>query len=212
MTPRDTPAPPPDEVAAADVARFEGVTGPPAPSGFEGRLLARLEEDAEARAEATLDATFEAAAARLPAPPRASSRPATSPWRDPRAWLMALGAAAAAAIITFIATGAPAVPDEAPYAFAPTDGVLEGGGVVIERDGRGRLLAIRPEGGDGEHLLFRAGRVIRIEHRRDGRLHGVAVDLDGSGAVISVTRWEQGREGARYDLERRGASPGEGAP
>jgi len=68
--------------------------------------------------------------------------------------------------------------DEAAVAHEDVaDGVAPGGGVAGE-----------------ERLLFRSGRLVRVEQLRGGKAHGMAVDFDGSGRVVAVRTWVDGVE------------------
>ncbi|MCC6624842.1 MAG: hypothetical protein IT385_26570 [Deltaproteobacteria bacterium] len=110
--------------------------------------------------------------------------------------LAALAIAATAALVTWGVMRATA-PEE-PLAFGQS--VAEPGGGWIARDARGRVSEIqsappRADGRpDGERLLFRAGRLARVERWRDGVQHGVAVDFDARGFVSAIRHWDDGRE------------------
>jgi len=160
-----------------------------APPGedFRSRTHSLLEERAAADRAEKLDATFRALR------PRRFGGSAVAAF--------ALAGAAAAALVTWVLTRPPA--DGMPEAF--------GGGLTaapppdpsVKRDARGRITEIAVDGAaDGERLVFRAGRLSRVEHWRQGRLDGVVVDLDGSGRVVRVETWSRGeRVGPNLELD-----------
>lgn len=198
MTTRD------EDLDPVDPERFEDETSPAPPAGFEQRLLARLSSAAEAR----YDAALEAAADALREDSTAKHEPARrrSPLREPVTWLFGLGLAAAAAIATFALISPSSGDGETPYTFVRPDERPTSPTAAVQLDPRGRPAAIDPPDGTGERVLFRAGRVIRIEHLRDGQLDGVAVDFDADGGVIAIRTWSAGEErGPWLELDGHGA-------
>lgn len=115
--------------------------------------------------------------------------------------LIALAAAILAAVVTWAATRPsshePGPMSEQPFAFDgnATPHAPHAAEPDVTRDAHGRLSVIghevdgRP---DGERLLFRSGNLIRIEHWRAGKLHGVVIDLDADGRVIATELWNDG--------------------
>jgi len=198
---------PKDELDGADVERFEDETEPAPPAGFEDRMLARLASAAEARHDAGLEAAADALrGSRI----RAEVR---SPLRAPVTWLFALGMAAAAALVTFavLSPDAGSPPDEPPYTFVRPGGPGPAPNVDIALDARGRLAAVSPPDGTGERLVFRAGRVIRIEHLRGGQLDGVTVDFDADGGVVAIRTWVAGQQrGPWIELDGHGGVKAQG--
>jgi len=176
---------------------------------FAARTKEVLHAMAEAEATVRLDATF----AQLASTSGAASHPAR-PRRFGWPSLVAavvIGATVASAAWLISRTS----PGPTPMAF---DGGLAAAspadGPTVSRDEQGRVSAIttlvdgRP---DGERVLFRAGRVVRIEHWQSGRLHGVATDFDGAGRATRIETWHQGAlQGPSLDLdaELRPRAPG----
>ena len=117
-----------------------------------------------------------------------------------------LAAAAVAVVATWGVLSA--TRGEVPLAFGEVVTPVSASDVL--RDGHGRIAAIGPDvvrtdgdagatrpsvvPSDGEHLLFRSGRLIRIEHWKDGALDGVSVDLDARGFIVAMRQWRAGRE------------------
>ncbi|MCC6621697.1 MAG: hypothetical protein IT385_10610 [Deltaproteobacteria bacterium] len=156
------------------------------PGDFKARTHTLLDERAAAHRAESLDATFRALA------PRRFGWPALA--------AVGLAAAAATALVTWSLAGSA---DPAPAAF---DGGLTAAPPAdpsVKRDARGRISEIAVDGAvDGERLLFRAGRLLRVEHWREGRLDGVVIDLDGSGRVVRVETWSRGeRVGPNLELD-----------
>jgi hypothetical protein len=149
---------------------------------FAERIVARIQQEGGAADEAMLKEAL--LVGRAPVRARRSSKPM---------WGMLLAAAAGALIawgVTFALTR-----DEVPVAFDGGVGRVEAGASEVVRDERGRLLEVTTRGAGGdERLVFRSGRLVRVEQRRDGKAHGVAVDFDGSGRVVAVKTWADGVE------------------
>ena len=121
----------------------------------------------------------------------------------PATWLVALLSAAVAAIVTWALVREPDL--EQPAAFVPSSPPASAEPVEIRYDERGRIVSIAPASGDGEHLWFRSGRLIRVERRRDGKLHGQALDFAASGTIVGMTTWEAGSErGPFVELDANG--------
>ena len=153
---------------------------PPAPTpeelAFVERAKARLEAEAAAHDERVLDETF-----------RALRRPAR--WVP---YAIGLAAAVVACFATVIVM----------HNLGETPAALDGGAdarpavaAPVRYDELGRVAEIGARAGDaydGERLVFRAGRLIRSEHWRDGKLDGVVVDYDGSGRVVRIATWVAG--------------------
>ena len=191
-----------------DIAKFEGATEPPLPEGFEVRMLQRLDDDAVARTDATLERVGaklrRAGGSDLGHPGAPATR---SPLREPVTWLFGLGLAAlAAALAVFVVRPSAPVDDPAPAAFVrPGAATPADADALLSYDAHGRVREIAPSDGQGERVVFRAGRVIRIEHLRGGQLDGVAVDFDADGGVVAVRTWSQGREaGPWLELDGHG--------
>lgn len=189
---------PPDEGEAAEVEAFEG-SSEPVPAGVEERVLARLAEAGEARHDRGL---VEAAAALRQ---RRATRSPLASWKT---WAVAALAAAAAVLVTLALT--PDADDlEQPAAFVPTLPPPNAVPVDIRYDDRGRLSRIAPATqtppADGEHLVFRSGRLIRVEHYRNGTLDGPAYDFDATGGLIAIRTWDRGVErGPFVELDGKG--------
>lgn len=123
--------------------------------------------------------------------------------------LVALAAAAMAALVTWglVRSDEP----EAPFTFGEPARTV-GDGPDVTRDAAGRLVAVNAQG-DGERLVFRAGRLARIEHWKGGALDGVVVDLDARGFVVSIRRYQAGVEVApavELDPDGRVRAPPDG--
>jgi len=177
-----------------------------APSERELAFTARTKEVlnamAQSEASASLDATFAQLAASSSGAASPSSRPARFGWPSLTAAL-AFGAIVAALAAWLISRASPA---PLPMAFdgdlAPA---LPASGPTVSHDEQGRVSSIatlvdgRP---DGERVLFRAGRVVRIEHWQDGRLHGLVTDFDGAGRATRIETWHRGAlQGPSLDLD-----------
>ncbi len=197
---RDTP----DEVAANEVAAFESAAEPIG-AELEARVLARLDEASTARHERGLALATAAIRGR---------RATRSPLSSPLTWTLVALAAAASVWVTIALT-----PDaselEYPAAFAPTLPPPHAVAVDIRYDDRGRLSRIAPATetppADGEHLIFRAGHLIRIEHYRKGVLDGPAYDFDADGGLVAIRTWALGVErGPFIELDGKGRVLGSG--
>lgn len=143
---------------------------------FVKRMRERLAEQARDDRDATLDDTFRDV--------RGVARPRSAPWRYAA---IALAAAAVAVVVTWLALRPSA---EGPAAFDGGSGPMPRADQAVRLDARGRLAESEI---DGERLIFRGGRLIRIEHRKDGVLDGEVVDLDGAGRVVRIETWSQGK-------------------
>ena len=197
-------------MSGEEVERFEdgGAAGPP--EGFEARVLARLAAEAEARRDVTLGRVTPGLGAA-----EAGRRVGWGAvWGEPRAWGLALGAAAVAAVVAFaVARGTAPVGagEEAPAAFVRPGAEEVRGEARVRYDARGRLAEIAPVGGDGEGVVLRAGRGISSEHVRGGVLEGAVVDFDARGGVVAVRTYVGGREvGPWVELDGRGKVTGTG--
>lgn len=198
----------PDEAAAAEVAAFESASEPidaETDAGLEARVLERLAEASAERHERGIA---------LAATSLRKRRAARSPLSSPLTWALAALAAAAAVMLTLALT-----PDphelEVPAAFAPTLPPPHAVPVDIRYDDRGRLSRIAPATetppADGEHLIFRAGRLIRVEHYRKGVLDGPAYDFDADGGLVAIRTWALGVErGPFVELDGKGLVLGSG--
>ena len=148
---------------------------PPAPTpeelAFVARAKARLEAEAAAHDDRVLDETF-----------RALRRPAR--WVP---YALALAAAVVASFATVIAMRS----GEAPAALDGGADARPDSTALVRYDALGRVAEIGARD-EGERLVFRAGRLIRSEHWRDGKLDGVVVDYDGSGRVVRIATWVAG--------------------
>lgn len=191
-----------DEAAAAEVAAFESASDPigtETSAELEARALERLAEASDERHQRGLAQA--AAALRRRRAPR-------SPLSSPLTWTLAALAAAAAVLLTLALM--PSAGDlEVPAAFAPTPPPPHAVPVDIRYDDRGRLSRIAPATetppADGEHLIFRAGRLIRVEHYRKGVLDGPAYDFDADGGLVAIRTWALGVErGPFIELDGKG--------
>ncbi len=136
-----------------------------------------------AAAMARLDEAFEDQELRYV---RAALRPKTVRVRT-LVWSL-VAAAAVAAVATWGALSL--TESERPMAFGDAVGMITTG--EITRDGRGRIAQI--DGPDGERLIFRGGRLVRVERHREGVLDGVSVDFDARGFVAAIRSWRAGVE------------------
>jgi len=172
----------------------------PPDSDFATRTKRALDDLAAVKNGETLDATFRGLGPRR------------------FGWPMVLGLALVAATLAALVTwNKMSSPDDASSTPAAFDGGLRKDGEAwteglvgapasdpsIKRDARGRISEIAVDGAaDGERLIFRAGRLLRIEHWRGGHLDGIVVDLDGSGRVVRVETWLAGeRVGPSVELD-----------
>jgi|GEM_PF-2245506 len=179
---------------------------------FGARVAATLDGAHLARRDAALERVFARDSSVQPtevaAPIPLKSRPARARWLRPA--LLTLAAAAVASIVTGVVVSSIMTPsDEAPFAFGgdriptPSSEIRRAGEAVarreqpeIARDPQGRLASIgltvagKP---DGERLLFRAGKLIRIEHWRDGQLDGTSIDFDGRGQLVRTRTFVAGQ-------------------
>jgi hypothetical protein len=147
-----------------------------------------------AAAMARLDEAFEAQELRYV---RAALRPKTVRVRT-LVWSV-VAAAAVAALATWGALSVGA--SERPMAFGDAVEMVATG--EITRDGRGRIA--RVDGPDGERLIFRGGRLVRVERHREGVLDGVSVDFDARGFVAAIRSWRMGVErGPWVELDESG--------
>jgi hypothetical protein len=143
---------------------------------FVERAKARLETEAAAHDARILDETF-----------RGLRRPAR--WVPFAIGLAAALVASFATVIVMRNLG------EAPAAFDGGAEARPDATALVHYDALGRVAEIGALAGDtyvGERLVFRAGRLIRSEHWRDGKLDGVVVDYDGSGHVVRIAIWVAG--------------------
>jgi len=151
-----------------------------------------LDDEAIAKATALIRA---AAAAEREEWLTEALRPASRPraLRHAKLALVALLAAAAATFVTWQAVRRTSEP-----AFALDGDQSPGLGTTaptVRRDVHGRIEEIvrnSSSSPDGERLMFRSGRLIRVEHWVDGRLDGTVIDLDSRGQVVSIRVWRQG--------------------
>lgn len=184
-----TPRPDPD-ARPLDVGDELGDDG-----AFLASTLAALRADSAAEQDERLLDTLRAA-------PRPSAAPRRA--RRPRLTtaLVALAAALLAAVVTYAVTR-PAAPPSTEEALALDGGSSGGtaGTAVLARDAEGRPTELVRRIGDrldGERILFRAGRVIRIEHYRDGVLDGPTLDFDGLGRLVALRTYAAGVERGPY--------------
>lgn len=158
-------------------------------AAFAERIAARIEEEGRLADEATLKEALQVA--RMGAS-GARGRAVRTGWR------MVLAAAAGALVATGVAVALSAGSGgERPSAFDGGVGLAPGGerASEVRRDGEGRLVEVLTRGTAGEErLLFRSGRLVRVEQLRGGKAHGMAVDFDGSGRVVAVRTWVDGVE------------------
>lgn len=141
-----------------------------------------------------------------------TARPARS-----RRWVLPVVALAAAAlgVLSTLAISSATQP-ERPMAFdggARTERLVE---TELSRDAKGRLSELRTTLADGaeERLHFRSGRLVRSEQRKDGQLHGPALDFDASGRVVAIRWYAAGQArgpwvvfGADGAIESSGVAP-----
>ena len=147
---------------------------------FAARLKGRLAEEAERDRDEAIGQAFRA----LGAGRRRGTRAGWS-----RIAAIAAVAAAVAAFVTWVAMGGLAGDGGPIAAFDGGGGEARAGASEVRLDAAGRLEETVT---DGERLVFRAGRLVRIEHVRGGVLDGVVVDLDGRGEVVRVETWRAG--------------------
>lgn len=149
-------------------------------AAFVALLRGQLEDRAEAERDAALAETFRALP-RVPAPRRLWPYLAT-----------ALAAGVLAAVATWLLARDPRVEhrQHPSVAFDGGAGPSGGGGQVVTWDGAGRLATSEL---DGERLVFRSGRLVRVEHGPVGALDGTAIDLDGAGRVVRIETWVGGK-------------------
>lgn len=117
-----------------------------------------------------------------------------------RTVVMAVVAAAAVSMLATWAVMRVSAP-EIPMAF--------GGAVVaptpagITHDHNGRIASI--DGPEGQRLLFRGGRLVRVERLQNGGLDGMVVDFDARGYVANIRTWVGGVErGPWLELDESG--------
>lgn len=164
-------------------------------SAFAERIVARIEAEGRLAEEATLKEALRVGSA------------AREKARGRRGWsglAMVLAAAAGALVAVGVTlalrSGSAGDGVEAPRAFDGGAGVgpVEpggGGASEVRRDGQGRIAEIVTRGSGGEErLVFRSGRLVRVEQLRGGKVHGMAVDFDGAGRVVAVRTWVDGVE------------------
>jgi len=160
--------------------------------GAEGKRLEN--ERFVAAAMARLDEAFEEQEQRYV---RAALRPRTVRVRT-LVWSV-VAAAAVAALATWGTLSLAA--SERPMAFGDAVEMVAVGEVT--RDGRGRIAQV--DGPEGERLIFRGGRLVRVERHREGALDGVSVDFDARGFVATIRTWRAGVErGPWVELDESG--------
>lgn len=117
-----------------------------------------------------------------------------------RTVVMAMVAVAAVSILATWAVTHTSTP-ERPMAFGGAVGAPTPAGIT--RDPQGRIASI--EGPEGQRLLFRGGRLVRVERLQNGGLHGMAVDFDARGYVANIRTWVGGVErGPWLELDESG--------
>ncbi|MFO0749800.1 MAG: hypothetical protein U1F43_29630 [Myxococcota bacterium] len=140
---------------------------------FTAQLLSQLGDDAESARDVALGDAFRALPRR-------------------RRWWPTLVTALAASVLAALATWLIVRPSGHEMAGFDGGGAVDArdhGGQALRFDARGRLAASEL---DGERLVFRSGRLVRIEHGPLGALDGTAVDFDGAGRVVRIESWTHG--------------------
>ncbi len=156
----------------------------PADHAFIDRVTASIDQRHQVAREAALDGVLAEVAPIRRAPPR-------SRWLTRQVLVAAALAATLAAVLTWF-TARPGPPD-VPFAFGGDPAAVPT--PDIERDARGRIATIghlRDGQPEGERLIFRAGKLIRIEHWRNGALDGVSIDFDAQGRLVRSRTFVEG--------------------
>lgn len=165
-------------------------------AAFAERIVARIEAEGRLAEEATLKEALRVGSAACE-----KARGRRRGWPG-LAMVLAAAAGALLAVGVTLALRSGSAGDgvEAPRAFDGGAGVgpVEpggGGAGEVRRDGQGRIAELVTRGSGGEErLIFRSGRLVRVEQLRGGKVHGMAVDFDGAGRVVAVKTWVDGVE------------------